>query len=257
MPAPSATPGSGTLTLSLDWELEIGGGTPSNWRHVDDLTPELVELLDALRLPATWGVADPARSAATESILASKQTHELAVLGDRSWLGWGAGGQRAARELTRRVLGAAAKQLPIRSLLLHHEASIPPGLPLVELGIRSIRQPIGHEILRPATLAALPACLQLAERVQRLVLPQWWNWWDAQLRLADLFHGGPEGSFGLGTVMHLGLDAQQLCSAGARGMIRLERLLTELARLRDRAGWRMQTLSQWSSRHAPAERYAA
>lgn len=254
MPAPSAMPGSGILTLTLDWELEIGGSP--NWRRIDDLTPDVVDLLDSLRLPATWGVADPARSAATESVLASTQTHELAVLGDRSWLGWGAGGQRASRELTRRILGAAARNIPIRSLLLHHEASIPAGLPLVELGIRSIRQPIGHQVNRPDTLGSLPAGLQLAERVQKLALPQWWNWWDAQLRLVDLFHAHAHQA-GIATVTHLGINAQQLCSAGTRGLIQLERLLAELVRLRDQANWRVATLAQWATAQASVERYAA
>jgi len=176
--APMSAPRFGTLTLSIDWELEVGRGTPAQLRWIDELTPELVGLLDSLGMPATWGVADPARSAATEAILASTQFHELAILGDRNWLGWGAGGTRAARELTRRVLGAAARQIPIRSLVLHNESSFAHGLPMVELGIRTVRQPLGHDVLRPVLLASLPKGLQLIERVERLTLPTWWNWWE-------------------------------------------------------------------------------
>jgi hypothetical protein len=201
-----------SFTLSIDWELEIGRGTPAQLKWVDELTPELVSLLDSLRLPASWGLADPARSAATEAILASAQPHELAVLGDRSWLGWGAGSSRATRELSRRVLGAAARQIPIRSLVLHNESSIANGLPLVEMGIRTIRQPLGHEVLRPVLLATMPKGLRLIERVERLTLPTWWNWWEGQ-QLAERSHG---------EVSHLGLDAQQVCNAGSRGWRRVE-----------------------------------
>jgi hypothetical protein len=240
-----SAPRLGSLTLSIDWELEIGRGSAAQLRWVDELTPELVALLDSLGMPATWGVADPARSAATEAILASTQPHELAILGDRNWLGWGAGGSRATRELTRRVLGAAARQIPIHSLVLFNESSIAQSLPLLELGIRTIRQPIGHEVLRPAMLAKLPRSLRLVERVQRMTLPRWWNWWEG-LQLDD----------GCGTC-HLGFEAAQLCQAGPRGWRKLTAMLMDLARLRDRLGRDMLTLKQWNAAERATERQAA
>jgi len=248
-------PAIGSLTLSIDLELEIGRASKSQLRWLDELTPELVGLLDSHAIAATWAVADPARSAATEAVLASSQPHELAVLGDRSWLGWGAGGCRANRELSRRITGAAARQITVRTLVLRNESSFANGLPLSELGIRAIRQPIGYEVLRPVSIAGLPPGLQVAEQVQRLALPTWWSWWDwqsqlaAQCRRTSLFPGA--------AVYHLGIDAQQLCDAGPRGLHRLDQLLEELNRLRDCHGLALQTLRQWSDRRGLPTRKAA
>jgi hypothetical protein len=245
-----------SLTLSIDLELEIGRASPSQLQWLDDLTPELVALLDSHGIAATWAVADPARSAATEAILNSSQPHEIAVLGDRSWLGWGAGGSRAKRELTRRITGAAARQIAIRTLVLHNESSFANGLQLSELGVQTIRQPIGHEVLRPVSLIGLAKGLAVAEQVQRLVLPHWWNnWWEGESQLAARCRQ-PSLLPDLATC-HLGLDAQQLCSAGPRGIHRLASSLAEMGDLRDRYGVQLLTLRQWSERKSATGRRAA
>lgn len=244
-----------SLTLSIDLELEIGRTSPGNLARLDDLTPDLVDLLDAHRIAATWAVADPARSAATEAILTSSQAHEIAVLGDRSWLGWGAGGSRANRELARRITGAAARNIEIRTLVLHNESSFANGLTLTELGIKTIRQPIGHEVLRPVSLMGLSKGLVLAEQVQRMVLPTWWNWWEAETSLTVRCrqHSLVSGR----ATCHLGIDAQQLCTAGPRGLQRLGSLLSEIADLRNRYGAQLLTLRQWSACRSTSELRAA
>lgn len=251
-----------SITLSLDLELEIGRAASTHAQRLDDLTPELVALLDRHGIAATWGLADPARSAATEAILTSRLPHEIAVLGDRSWLGWGAGGSRANRELARRITGAAARQIAIHSLVLHNESSIANGLPLAEMGITTIRQPIGHQVLRPVSLAGVSRGLKVAEQVQRLVLPTWWNWFtagnsrfDPESELAA--HFGRRSLLSDRTVYHFGLDAQQLCSAGPRALKRLDSLLSELGELRDQRGVRLQTLRSWTERQTTRERRAA
>jgi hypothetical protein len=244
-----------SLTLSIDLEMEIGRASASQLQWLDDLTPELVALLDSHGIAATWAVADPARSAATEAILGSDQPHEIAVLGDRSWLGWGAGGSRAKRELTRRISGAAAWQIAIRTLVLHNESSFANGLQLGELGIQTIRQPIGHEVLRPVSLIGLAKGLTVAEQVQRLALRNWWNWWEAESQLSARCRQPsllPDRA-----TCHLGLDAQQLCTAGPRGLYRLANSLTELSELRARHGVQLLTLRQWSERRSAPNRRAA
>lgn len=244
-----------SITLSLDLELEIGRATATHAQRLDDLTPELVAQLDSYGIPATWGLADPARSAATDAILDSKLPHEIAVLGDRSWLGWGAGGSRANRELARRISGAASRQITIRSLVLHNESSIANGLPLGELGITTIRQPIGHEVLRPVSLAGVGQGLQVAERVRRLALPTWWTWWDGESQLT--YHFRRRNLLSARTGYHFGLDAQQLCSAGPRSLGRLATLLAELAQLRDQYAIRVQTLHDWAARQLISDCRAA
>ncbi|WP_254508282.1 hypothetical protein [Anatilimnocola floriformis] len=244
-----------SLTISIDLELEIGQATASQLDWLDDLTPELVALLDSHKIAATWAVADPARSAATDSILSSDLPHEMAVLGDRTWLGWGAGGSRANRELARRISGAAARQISIRTLVLHNESSFANGLQLSELGIRTVRQPIGHEVLRPVSLMGLAKGLAVAEQVQRLTLPKWWSWWEGESQLTARCRQRtllPERA-----TRHLGLDAQQLCSAGPRGLQRLANLLEELCELRSRRQVQLLTLQQWQERRVVAEKRAA
>ena len=70
---------------------------------LETVTAELAERLARYNLPASWAVADPAVSAATERLLHAGAAHEIAILGDRSWVGREAGRARFARELARRV----------------------------------------------------------------------------------------------------------------------------------------------------------
>lgn len=251
MPAPNPS----SLTLSIDLELEIGRTSSSDLARLDALTPDLVDLLDAHSIVATWAVADPGRSAATEMILAATQPHEIAVLGDRSWIGWGAGGSRANRELTRRICGATERGINIRTLVLHNESSFANGLDLAELGIQTIRQPIGHQVLRPVSLMGLAKGLVLAEQVQRLVLPTWWNWWESEANLTTRWR--QQSHLSGRATCHLGIDAQQLCTAGPRGLQRLSSLLDEIADLRKRYGVQLLTLRDWSDRRTAPERRAA
>ena len=244
-----------SLTLSIDLELEIGQATAGQLQWLDDVTPELVALLDGHGIAATWAVADPARSAATDAILGSDLAHEIAVLGDRTWLGWGAGGSRSNRELARRISGATARQIDIRTLVLHNESSFANGLQLNELGIRSIRQPIGHSVLRPVTLMGLAKGLAVAEQVTRLTLPNWWNWWEGESPL--LARCRQRSLLPDRATCHLGIDAQQLCSAGPRGLQRLANLLDELSTLRARRQVQLLTLQQWQERRVVAEKRAA
>jgi hypothetical protein len=73
-------------------------------------------------MAATWAVADPAVSAARARIAAARGGHELAILGDASWVGREAGRGRFARELARRTarareLGVAIDTLVLKSVL--------------------------------------------------------------------------------------------------------------------------------------------
>src|SRR5687767_5760915 len=92
----------GTLILSVDLELDWGHQEGYQHERLDEVRRRLVELMRVHALPATWAVADPALSVATESILAANSQHEIAVLGDQAWLGTGWGRIRLGRELARR-----------------------------------------------------------------------------------------------------------------------------------------------------------
>jgi hypothetical protein len=86
-------------------------------RRMDDATQWLLELFDRERLSATWAVGSPAEAAAAISIIRSPQEHELAVLGDPSWIGPPIGRPQFGRELARRVSQARAVGLDVKSLV--------------------------------------------------------------------------------------------------------------------------------------------
>src|SRR2546423_13638418 len=110
----------GMLVLSIDLELEPDRHDRQVERQLDLVRSELIALTEAAAIPATWAVADPMLSAATESILAAQCGHEIAVLGDQAWLGPGCGHDRLARELTRRFTIPRKAGIPVSTLALRN-----------------------------------------------------------------------------------------------------------------------------------------
>ena len=82
------------------------------------LASQLVELLDHYRAPATWALSEPATSPVCERILCSRGGHEIALLGDASWIGPDVARATTAYELNRRVRAARDAQLYVSSLVL-------------------------------------------------------------------------------------------------------------------------------------------
>src|SRR5580765_5341788 len=110
----------GTLVLSIHLELELEEQDRRAEQRLDDIRRRLIEVTKAGKVPATWAVADPMLSAASESILAAGVGHELAVLGDEAWLGQGCGRGRLARELTRRFSAPRKSGMKVGTLLLRN-----------------------------------------------------------------------------------------------------------------------------------------
>lgn len=109
---------SAILTLSIDLELDPMRPGRDQPRSLEAITDHLLRLLGRYQVPATWAVADPAMSAATELLLAADAGHEIAVLGDATWVGHEAGRMRFGRELARRVSHGRAAGLSISTLAL-------------------------------------------------------------------------------------------------------------------------------------------
>jgi hypothetical protein len=107
----------GVVTISIDLEVEGALKERVAERAVEEVTFWLHEVLDKYELPATWAMADPTASAASERILSLGPRNEIAVLGEAAWIGRQAGRGRFGRELARRLernRGAA----PISTLVL-------------------------------------------------------------------------------------------------------------------------------------------
>jgi hypothetical protein len=107
----------GRFMLSVHLDPVADGHGFVHEKELARLTRHLIDLADAHSLPVTWAVSDPAYSAATPSIQRSAVNHELAILGDASWLGPMAGRTRFARELARRVSHARDAGIPVTTLV--------------------------------------------------------------------------------------------------------------------------------------------
>src|SRR3954464_7858740 len=79
--------GGASVSLSIDLELAIGRQTTQGQQRLEAATACLVERLENQGISATWGVSNPALSAARDVIQAAKCKQEVAVLGERFWLG--------------------------------------------------------------------------------------------------------------------------------------------------------------------------
>jgi hypothetical protein len=165
----SASLARGTLTISIDLDCDVA--RLAGQAALEDLTGRLLELLARYQMPATWAVADPAVSAARGRVCEIGAGHELAILGDATWVGREAGRSRFARELARRAARARVEGLPIDTLALktvlpieHCDLAIKEGI----VAVRQARAALPADSARalgPATLRfglwAFPASVTL------------------------------------------------------------------------------------------------
>jgi hypothetical protein len=129
------------LSLVIDAEMDAARRGMDQQVQLETVTGKLLTLLARYQLPATWAVADPAISAATDRILGVSAGHEIAVLGDCSWVGRTAGRTRFGNELQRRVTHGRAAGLDIQSLVLRDTDLEDHSDLVVKLGIQSIAVP--------------------------------------------------------------------------------------------------------------------
>ena len=109
----------GHLLITVQLDSAATGRQLERHQDLAGVTRRLISLADSERLPVTWAVSDPAHSAATSLILRSAIEHEMAILGDATWVGATAGRTRFARELVRRLTQARATGLEVTSLVPH------------------------------------------------------------------------------------------------------------------------------------------
>lgn len=100
----------GILTISIDVDSQAG--------RAGDLLQPCVELLHKHQLAATWAFADLGAPLA-ERLARSTSGHELALLGDASWVGRAAGRGRFAHKLSERLDRASSAGIAITSLAVN------------------------------------------------------------------------------------------------------------------------------------------
>ncbi len=252
-----------TLVVTVDLEPGSVHTTLEQARRLDETTDWLIKTFGRLGLSATWAVADPAHSAATERLMAAELGHELAVLGDSSWAGREAGRGRFAHELARRVLGSRAAGIPVTSLV-PRDVEIGDHLDLlVKHDMTAVRGPIhstGRRLTGRQRTPAQPRTLHF-------------GLWEipGSVRLPD--HGAWLAGLGLAGVMarrsirrcahqrhvfhlpvfHLVVDAWRLAAGRERDRRVLERTLSVARQAQEQHALRLSTLAEVAARlsHVP------
>lgn len=213
------------FTLSIDLELDLHQQTEERRDRLDGIRTELLSLLQQHQLKATWAVADPAISAATDAILASNRDHEIAVLADRSWFGAGAGRVRLRRELARRFERARRSGIDVSTLVLRNVDEVTEVDLLLEQGISAIRgpaRPIGEPgpVARTSSRADI---WHLPSAWQAPTQSAWWlpaNWFVKRRIRQAMRQRLP---------IHLAIDSPRLVEEDATALANLSELVAWLA----------------------------
>ena len=216
------------VVLSIDLELDLDHSEPSLPRRLDEVRSQLIDLAAKWSVPATWAVADPMLSAATEPILRSAGGHEIAVLGDRAWLGPGCGRDRLSRELTRRFTVPSKAGIPVHSLVLRNVEQVTDLDLLITHGVTAICDPAIEAA--PARNRPLPIRFGIWYPPPAWRLPPHATWWSPT---AWQIRREIQRATRTGAVLHLRLDALSLIDAPNGGLPLVHWLFAYLGRSRE------------------------
>lgn len=215
----------GRVIFSVELELAIDRASVVRQQRMDQLATDLLACLDEHHVPATWAVADPAHSAASTAILGSGNTHEIAVLADRSWTGPGAGRLRVDRELARRFEGARRQGMAASTLVLKNVIEpLDPDL-LLAHGIQAISYRSPECGTGPAALGSLRFGVWHAPAAWRLPrAPHWWSPVRSQARRLL------REAIAQNRTLHVGIDADALVDDAPLGLGQVRAMIEEAAR---------------------------
>ncbi len=229
----------GRLVLSIDLELVTRAGSLEYQRQLDAVTVQLTEALALHHLPATMAVADPLHSAATEQITASPLGHEIAILGDASWVGRGAGRERFSRELDRRIHKARKAGLHITSLALRNVDLAENFDLLARHAMTAIR--LGH-VVSPAQPPVLRSGMW--QMPVSLALPHTPRWFQSTAGFAKKTLRNAVQN---GGIAHLAIDAGRLAEGEAVRLVEVLRVLAIAGELQQAGRLEVLTLQQLAS----------
>ncbi|HZZ73234.1 MAG TPA: hypothetical protein VFE24_13340 [Pirellulales bacterium] len=239
----AATLATGTVIVSIDLELDLWARP--DWlrqRGLAELTPRLVELCCEYNTRATWAVADPAMSAASDVIRSTTVEHEIALLGDSTWIGLGISPERFERELSRRILSARSADIPLSTLALRGTA-LSAWQHLSKHGITALRPEIAQGGLSAAGSRS-PGVREFPVQGKLPSDRRWWSRRQARRRL----HASLEQAARHGGLFHLGIDASGLIDAGDRGLSEVREVLAHLRQLDLRRQISIETIAAAAAR---------
>ena len=242
----------GVVVVSIDLELDLL--ERSDWlrqRALAEITPLLSELCDTHQISATWAVADPAISAATDVIRGITVPQEIALLGDASWIGPAAGPARFARELSRRVHHAREAGVAISSLLLrgaevgaNGEANAEANWDLLAgHGLNAIRS----DLRGVSTGEPKVAHFGIREFPVNGLLPASGRWWNRYRARRTIRHSIEETAR-LGGLFHLAIDTPAMFAAGDRAVSTVQQTFRQIQKLSSQGRLTVETLSTATNR---------
>ena len=221
----------GTLTVSVDLEHDHVHVGLAEQRALEEVANQLMELFARHQLPVTWAVADPVLSAARARIDVVGGGHEVALLGDASWVGLEAGRGRFARELMRRVARARGDGLSMRTLALRTALPVDHCDLAIKEGIVAARQPTAAHSRRAPRLQPQALRFGLWGFPVSMALPAASRWLPGGggARAARFEIDKAIAERGL---VHLAIDAPQLAERGASALRVVERVIEHAAHRR-------------------------
>jgi hypothetical protein len=220
----------GILTISIDLEVEAARPGRAAERSLEEVTFWLLEVLSKYQLPATWAVADPVASVAGERILSLGAGHEIAVLGESTWIGHEVGRSHFGRELARRTVrgrgGPAISTLVLKSGELGDHCDL-----AIKQGLTAVRHAAGAHRGKSARLQPQTLHYGLWSFPVSLTLPGASRWLPGGggLRAA---RGGIERAIAGRGLFHLAIDAAQLVRRKNPAQRLLQRVLEHAERRR-------------------------
>ena len=238
----STLPDVAVVLISVDLELNIPQRLALSERSLDLVTPTLLNLFERYDIAATWALADPAVSAATEGIMSGQPDHEIAVLGDPTWVGPTAGRQRFSRELARRYQSARAAGVSVSTLALRNIDRMCHFDLLVKHGVSIVRGSQLNGLTHSLHSGPVPMRFGVWNLAPNCVLPATRWTWRADHGLSTAQRAIRSAIRSHNTV-HLMIDAAGLGETGRRGFRMVERLLRHIADRRDRRQLESATLA--------------
>jgi hypothetical protein len=170
--------------------------------------------------------------------------HEIAILGDRSWVGREAGRSRFARELARRATRGRAAGLEISTLLLR-DAELDDHLDLVvKQGVSAIagQPPVRRQswLARPQT-AVMQLRFGLYRFATQAAVPDKSSWFS--LGAGRRARRAIDAAIAHHDVCHLHFDSLAIAAEGRPAIRRIQRLLGHVQRRSEQGGLWLGTLA--------------
>jgi hypothetical protein len=233
--------GAGTLILSIDLELDVDHHDDQLDGRLDAVRAQLISLTRQHQLAATWAVADPLLSAATESILAANCGHEIAVLGEQAWVGPGCGRVRLRRELARRFTSARKAGIPVSTLALRNTDQVIDLDLLLEHGVTALRGPVVSSTGLRSKENAIPIRFGLwrPPDARRLAPSRGWSVITNLMMRRSIWRAIRRQS-----IVHLHLDAATLVAAPERTLEIAASILRYVAVKRDAGQLVVRTIAE-------------